>query len=129
MEDDAIPISYDATEDEATPGRPRFLAVGGGRGGVGKSLIAANLAVYFAQLGKSVVLVDADSAGANLHAHFGLRAAWAEPDGSVGIGEVTRRALVKTSVPGLSLLPAAHDALTPGLPLRAGRKTRWVSAL
>jgi flagellar biosynthesis protein FlhG len=40
-----------------------------------------------------------------------------------------RRALAATSVPGLSLLPAAHDALTPGLPLRAGRKTRWLSAL
>jgi flagellar biosynthesis protein FlhG len=36
---------------------------------------------------------------------------------------------VPTSVPGLSLLPAAHDAAAPGLALRGGRKGRWLSAL
>jgi flagellar biosynthesis protein FlhG len=119
-------------DDDATPahaGAGRFLAVGGGRGGVGKSLIAVNLAVYFAQLGKSVVLVDADGAGANLHSHFGLKAAWVEPDRSASGAEAMKRALVPTAVPGLSLLPAAHDAIAPGLPLRAGRKTRWLAAL
>jgi Mrp family chromosome partitioning ATPase len=53
----------------------RFIAVGAGRGGVGKSLVAVNLAVYFAQLGKTVALVDSDAGGSNLHAHFGLSAA------------------------------------------------------
>ena len=38
----------------------RLIAVGGGRGGIGKSIMAESLAVYFAQLGKPVVLVDAD---------------------------------------------------------------------
>jgi flagellar biosynthesis protein FlhG len=107
----------------------RFIAVGGGRGGVGKSLVAANLAVYFAQLGKSVVLVDADSAGANLHSHFGLSAASIEPDVDEGGFEAIARALVPTAIPGLSLLPAAHDAVSPGLALRAGRKMRWLAGL
>jgi len=107
----------------------RFIAVGGGRGGVGKSLVAVNLAVYFAQLGKRVVLVDADGAGSNLHSHFGLSAARSEPDlGEDGPGAM-RAALVPTSVPGLSLLPAAHDAIAPGLTLRAGRKMRWLASL
>ncbi len=130
MSDDAmLPEMDEDTPEEGATGTARFIAVGGGRGGVGKSLIAVNLAVYFAQLGKNTVLVDADGAGANLHSHFGLKAAWTEADRSVGIAEAMRRGLVKTSVPGLLLLPAAHDALTPGLPLRAGRKTRWLSAL
>ncbi|HEX3770958.1 MAG TPA: helix-turn-helix domain-containing protein [Polyangiaceae bacterium] len=107
----------------------RFIAVGAGRGGVGKSLVAVNLAVYFAQLGKSVVLVDADAAGSNLHAHFGLVAGRVEPDVSHYGGEAIRSALQPTSVPGLWLLPAAHDAVAPGLPLRAGRKARWLKAL
>jgi flagellar biosynthesis protein FlhG len=123
------PTQEGAELAQSAAGQPRFLVVGGGRGGVGKSLIAVNLAVYFAQLGKSVVLVDADGAGANLHSHFNLKAAWVEPDRSVGGAEAMRRALVPTSVPGLSLLPAAHDAIAPGLPLRAGRKTRWLRAL
>ncbi len=36
---------------------------------------------------------------------------------------------VPTSVPGLWLLPAAHDAVTPALTLRAARKVRWLAAL
>ena len=107
----------------------RFIAVGGGRGGVGKGLIAVNLAVYFAQLGKSVVLVDADAAAANLHSHFGLKAASVEPDVEEHGLEAVQRALVPTSVPGLSLLPGAHDAVTPGAALRAGRKMRWLAGL
>jgi flagellar biosynthesis protein FlhG len=74
----------------------RFIAVGGGRGGVGKSLVAVNLAVYLAQLGKGVVLVDGDAAGSNLHAHFALKAARAEPDLAEG-GRRMRRALVQAA--------------------------------
>lgn len=50
----------------------RVLAIGGGKGGVGKSLVASNLAIAMAQLGKDVVLVDADLGGANLHTIFGM---------------------------------------------------------
>ncbi len=107
----------------------RFIAVGGGRGGVGKSLLAVNLAVYFAQLGKAVVLVDADAGGSNLHTHFGLRAACLATDPNDGGATAMRAALVATSVPGLWLLPAAHDAVAPGFTLRAGRTMRWLSAL
>src|SRR3984885_5582290 len=120
---------YDAPQELGVKTVGRFIAVGGGRGGVGKSLVAVNLAVYFAQLGKSVVLVDADAAGSNLHAHFGLQAASVEPDMDTDGLDGIRRALVPTSVPGLSLLPAAHDAVSPGLTLRAGRKMRWLAGL
>lgn len=48
------------------------IAVGGGKGGVGKSVIAANLAISLAQKGLRTVLVDADLGGANLHTMFGL---------------------------------------------------------
>jgi flagellar biosynthesis protein FlhG len=122
-------MQYDASQELGVKSVGRFIAVGGGRGGVGKSLVAVNLAVYFAQLGKSVVLVDADPAGSNLHAHFGLKAARAEPDMDADGVDAIKRALVPTSVPGLSLLPAAHDAVTPGLTLRAGRKMRWLAGL
>src|SRR5580698_9293898 len=80
------------------PGHRRFIAVGGGRGGVGKSLVAVNLAVYFAQLGKAVVLVDADPGGSNLHTHFGLRAGRLASDPSEGGAEAMRAALAATSV-------------------------------
>lgn len=113
-------------EVEITRGARRMLAIGGGRGGAGKSLVAQNLAVYFAQLGKSVILVDLDPTGANVHAQFGVRAHAEPPDEST---EELAKALVATSVPGLSLLPGPHDAIEPPLQLRAGRKGRWLSRL
>ncbi len=128
---DSAPKPPFASGSSAHPAKSvgRFIAVGGGRGGVGKSLVAVNLAVYFAQLGKAVVLVDADTGGSNLHSHFGLVAARAEPDVREGGAAAMRAALAPTSVPGLWLLPAAHDAVTPGVTLRAGRKSRWLAAL
>ncbi|WP_242360701.1 P-loop NTPase [Anaeromyxobacter sp. SG17] len=50
----------------------RIISVGGGKGGIGKSLISANLGIALARRGKKVVLVDADLGGANLHTTLGL---------------------------------------------------------
>jgi flagellar biosynthesis protein FlhG len=49
-------------------------AIGGGKGGIGKSAIAANLAVVLAQRGRRVAAVDADLGGANLHTLLGVPA-------------------------------------------------------
>ncbi len=49
-----------------------IVSVGGGKGGVGKSVVAANLAVAMAQEGHRVALVDGDLGAANLHTLFGL---------------------------------------------------------
>ena len=56
----------------AGPRARRTIAVGGGRGGVGKTLLTINLGVFFAQLGRDVVVIDADPFGSNLHAVLGL---------------------------------------------------------
>ncbi|HEY0464264.1 MAG TPA: P-loop NTPase, partial [Polyangiaceae bacterium] len=72
---DTSPPSYppDSSQGIAPPpGVRRTIAVGGGRGGVGKSVLAANLGVYVAQLGRSVLLIDADPAGAALHTVLGI---------------------------------------------------------
>jgi flagellar biosynthesis protein FlhG len=50
----------------------RIVSIGGGKGGIGKSLISANLAIELARRGKRVVLVDADLGGANLHTTLGV---------------------------------------------------------
>ena len=68
-------LSYPARFEGGAPGGARarrIIVVGGGRGGVGKTLLAVNLGVYFAQLGRDVVVCDADPFGSNLHAVLGL---------------------------------------------------------
>src|SRR3569623_293635 len=59
-----------------TPGKDdsakRFITIGGGKGGVGKSLVASNLAMAMAQAGSRVVLVDCDLGAANQHELFGI---------------------------------------------------------
>ncbi len=47
-------------------------AIGGGKGGVGKSLIASSLAIGLSRLGNRVVAVDMDLGGANLHTTLGV---------------------------------------------------------
>jgi flagellar biosynthesis protein FlhG len=50
----------------------RVISIGGGKGGIGKSLISANLGIELARRGKKVILVDADLGGANLHTTLGI---------------------------------------------------------
>ncbi|MGD8470465.1 MAG: P-loop NTPase [Desulfobacterales bacterium] len=50
-----------------------IIAVGGAKGGVGKSALAANLAVGLALLGQEVVLADLDLGGADVHLYLGVK--------------------------------------------------------
>lgn len=89
---------------------PTTIAVLGAKGGVGTSLLSANLAIYLATLGKQVVAVDADPSGADLHAMLGIGprvAPYVAPVPAFG-DEVTLTSLVS----GLD-----HDLLNT-LPLR-----------
>jgi len=94
--------------------RPRRIwSVGGGKGGIGKSLISASLGWQLARMGQRVVVVDADLGGANLHTCLGLPV----PERTLA-DFIQRRldtleeALTETGVPGLRLLSGAGDLLT-----------------
>jgi len=50
----------------------KIWAVGGGKGGVGKSLVTANLSICLALMGYKVIAIDMDLGGANLHTCMGL---------------------------------------------------------
>lgn len=49
-----------------------IVSIGSGKGGVGKSVMAANLAMLLAREGKQVVLADLDVGGADAHILFGM---------------------------------------------------------
>lgn len=87
-------------------------AVGGGKGGTGKTLLCANLAVRLAQCGERVVAVDADMGGANLHTALGLA-----PPGLTLSDFFHRRAdsledvALPSGVPNLRLVSGARNSL------------------
>ncbi len=91
----------------------RILPIASGKGGVGKSLVAANLSVALAQAGKRVVLADLDLGASNLHLIIGHRAP------RVGIGTFLNdsradfaQVVAETDIPNLRFIPG--DAEIPG---------------
>lgn len=48
------------------------ISIGSGKGGTGKTMVVANLALLLAKTGKKVCLVDLDLGGADVHLLFGL---------------------------------------------------------
>jgi len=56
---------------QALPGIGAVVAVGSGKGGVGKTTVSVNLAIALAKLGKRVGLIDADIYGPNVPTMMG----------------------------------------------------------
>lgn len=101
----ALPLTRPCTEG-------KIWCVGGGKGGIGKSLLTAALGWHLARMGKRVVLVDADLGGANLHTCLGL----AHP--ALTLGDFIRHrvarieeVMLETGFPGLELISGASDFL------------------
>jgi ATP-binding protein involved in chromosome partitioning len=70
-------------ERKALPGVAQVIAIGSGKGGVGKSTIAANLAVALAASGARVGLLDGDIYGPNLPRMLGVNRQPSQRDGKI----------------------------------------------
>ena len=92
---------------------PRIWAVGGGKGGIGKSTISVLMALWLARMGKRTILVDLDLGGANLHTLMGIKS----PPRTLN-DFVTRRldsleeVCIETDIENLRLICGASDVLT-----------------
>jgi flagellar biosynthesis protein FlhG len=105
-------------------GAPRIWAVGGGKGGVGKSVVSSNLAAALAGSGRRCAVIDADLGAANLHTLLGVT----RPRYSLAhllAGEVATLTdlMVQTPVPNLWLV-SGHQALLEMANPRYGQKEK-----
>lgn len=92
-----------------------ILAVGGGKGGSGKSFVCANLGVLLAKQGKSVLLIDLDLGTPNLHTMVGV------DNPQIGLNNFMNRSIndlsltaVPTQIPNLSLISSTRCSLEVG---------------
>src|SRR6266850_2415825 len=84
-----------------------IIPIAGGKGGVGKTFVTANLAVALASRGFRTLAVDLDLGNSNLHSLLGLENRYP------GVGEYLRgtvkcsphELIVETSLPGLGFIP------------------------
>jgi len=79
------PITYGTTQNpnNRAPYAKKVIAISSGKGGVGKSTVAANIAVGLAQKGLHVGLLDADIYGPSIPRLFGIeneRITWSDQD-------------------------------------------------
>jgi flagellar biosynthesis protein FlhG len=106
-----------------------IIAVGGGKGGVGKTLLATNLGILLAKTGKRAVLIDADLGGANLHTCLGI------PTPEVTLSDFMTQpqmriedVLLRTGQENLLLISGAQDFLGIANP-KYSQKVKLVRAI
>lgn len=108
------------------PGVKNIIAVGAGKGGVGKSTVAVNLALALAKYGGRVGLIDADVYGPNIPIMLGIRGQL-ETDGKkivpaekYGIPVVSMGFLTQDETPIIWRGPMLH-----GVVQQFFREVRW----
>ena len=104
-------------EKAAIPGVAHVLAVASGKGGVGKSTVAVNLAVALAQEGARVGLIDADVYGPNVPLMMGVRSQPYQKDGKIlplaahGVKLMSMGFLVDPETPVIWRGPMLHGVM------------------
>jgi ATP-binding protein involved in chromosome partitioning len=109
------------------PGVKNVIAVGAGKGGVGKTTVAVNLAIALAKCGSRVGMIDGDIYGPNVPLMLGLKAQLATdgqkiiPAEKYGLQVISMGFLTGDDAPIIWRGPMLHGALQQFF-----REVRWV---
>ena len=109
--------------------RIKLWSVGGGKGGVGKSIFTLGLGICLAQMGKRVILIDGDLGGANLYTLIGVRYPQVTLEDFL-LRKVSRleETIIKTQFDEIGLICGADDILGAANPTYA-QKIRLIQQI
>ncbi len=112
---------FNTQDREVLPGVKNLIAVSSGKGGVGKSSIASNIAAALSKKGARVGIIDADIYGPSQPTMFGLKNAQMEsvkmPDGKVKARPSTKYGI---QIASMGFLMKQSDAAIVRGPMLAG---------
>src|SRR5688572_11482667 len=122
-------VSAPETGKPALPGVKNIVAVGAGKGGVGKTTVAVNLALALAKCGGKVGIIDADIYGPNVPIMLGLKNTQLNTDGQkiipaekYGLQVISMAFLTADDAPIIWRGPMLHGALQQFF-----REVRWTN--
>jgi flagellar biosynthesis protein FlhG len=90
----------------------KLWSIGGGKGGIGKSIFTLGLGITLAAMGKKIILIDADLGGANLHTLMGVRYPGCTLEDFIlkRVGRL-EDIIIETQIEGIGLICGADDIM------------------
>lgn len=109
--------------------KQKLWSIGGGKGGIGKSIFTLGLGISLARLGYKIIVMDADLGGANLHTLMGVRYPPHNLEDFL-LRRIQRLEdiIIETGVKGIGLICGADDILGAANPTYS-QKVRILSQI
>lgn len=100
--------------DEKAENEVKIWAVGGGKGGTGKTFLVSQLAIALADQNKRVIIVDTDFGGANVHSFFGIKKAPKTINDFFEKKEPLENLLIETGKKNLEIIVGDYRSINSG---------------
>jgi flagellar biosynthesis protein FlhG len=109
---DATPAVAEVSPTPVPSRIKQIWAIGGGKGGVGKSLLASSLAISLSRMGNKVIAIDLDLGGANLHTTLGIDLPKQTLSDFISkrVHEIDQ-CVVPSGIPHLEIISGANDSM------------------
>lgn len=105
--------TVDQTSHTEKSSETKLWVVASGKGGVGKTFVSSSLGITLSKLGHSVVIVDLDLSGANVHTSLGLSPSHMNIRHFFEGAKTLQELVIPTPFPHLSYVQGFWDSWTP----------------
>ncbi|MCP4220625.1 MAG: MinD/ParA family protein [bacterium] len=86
-------------------------AVGGGKGGTGKTFVVTQLAIYLASRGNRVIIVDTDFGGPNIHSFFGVKRTGKTINDFIEQKQPLQELVIESGIKNLAFIPGTYQSV------------------